>query len=59
MEAKYKYDIGEPTLFISNSYNWYCDLEKDWHYQRVDGEWVLRRKNNNDVDSEGNVVLYD
>jgi len=37
---KIKYGVGEPTQ-VWKSYTHYVDLETDYMYKLVDGEWVL------------------
>lgn len=38
--SKISYGVGEPTAPIAGS-NYYVDLETDYMYQYVNGEWVL------------------
>lgn len=43
------YGQGEPQGLIGN-YTWYVDLDTDTVYELVDGSWIVRFRNGEEVE---------
>ena len=43
------YTQGEPQGLIGN-YTWYVDLDTDTMYELVDGSWIVRFRNGEEVE---------
>ena len=43
------YAQGEPQGLIGN-YTWYVDLDTDTMYELVDGSWIVRFRNGEEVE---------